>query len=360
MKKINVAVLGLGGMGGTHVKAAKASPWVDKITGYEPFPEKAKKRGEELGIAITTDLDIIFKDKSIALVYIAASNEAHAELAIRAMRAGKAVLCEKPMANTLPEARKMMKVQEETGAFLQIGFELHYSKLYMKAKEWIDAGAIGRVVNTHCDYFCSEFHLKGSWRSNSSEPSFLIGEKLSHYLDLPRWWIGDEVTEVYSVHAPNAVPYFRHADNHQISYRFRNGAVSTLTFMMGTAETWKGDPLADIVDGQKDDGHMLKYLICGTKGAIETDVFKRRIRRWEYRDAPDKQESRIAEVIIFAKADDNEWFHNTHGQNIRMSELVANGLPPETPAHDPYDTMRLCFGAELSEQERRIVKMDEL
>ena len=100
MDKIDVAVLGLGGMGGTHVGAAKDSPYVNKIYGYEPDPERRTARAQELGI-IPATLDEIMADPAIRFVSIAASNEAHVSLAEMALRAGKAVLCEKPMGNTL-------------------------------------------------------------------------------------------------------------------------------------------------------------------------------------------------------------------------------------------------------------------
>lgn len=225
-EKLNCAVIGLGGMGGTHVKAAKESPYIDEIFGYEPDAARAEKRGKELEIQATDNLDSIWNNSDIKLVYIASTNEVHCTQTIQAMEAGKAVLVEKPLGINLEEARKTIEVKQKTGAFLQVGFELHYSKLYQTVKKWIDNGLIGRPLNSHCAYYCSEFHLKNSWRSKS-EGAFLIGEKLSHYLDLPLWWFNDHIEDVYAVSAPNFVPYFKHHDNHQITYRFKNDAVSS-------------------------------------------------------------------------------------------------------------------------------------
>ena len=55
-----------------------------------------------------------------------------------------------------------------------------------------------------------------------------------------------------------------------------------------------------------------------------------------------------------------EWIHNTHGQNMRIAELVAKGMKPETPAADSFETMKAGFAAEISEREKRIVKLDEV
>ena len=358
MKKIDVAVLGLGGMGGTHVGAAKASKYVKNIYGYEPDAGRAALRGKELGVKATSDLDSILNNPEIKLIYIAAINPVHAELTIKSLRAGKAVMCEKPMAENLKDAKEMIKVQKETGNFLQIGFELHYSKIYMTAKEWIDKGLIGKVVNSHCRYYCSEFHSRNTWRSNSK--GTLIGEKLSHYIDLQRWFTGSQVKEVFSMTAPNVVDYFNHPDNHQISMRFKNGAISNLNFCMYLGESDHSDPLLEMLEKQSDDGHFLQYHIFGTKGAIETDVFRRRIRRWEFTDGPEHLVSKIVDKVTYTKSEDNDWIHNTHGQNVRIAELVAKGLPPENPATDSFETMRAGFAAEISEREQRIVKLSEL
>lgn len=356
---IGMAVLGLGSMGKTHVEAGKTSSHVDRVFGYEPDSVYAARRGQELEIETTADLDSILENPKIHFVTIAANNEVHAELAIRAMRAGKAVLCEKPMGTSLEEAEKMLAVMRETGAFLQIGFELRYSRMYLTVRKWIDEGFIGRPVNSHLRYYCSEFHKKGTWRSRGSG-SFLIGEKLSHYLDLQRWYLGMPVEEVYSMAAPNAVPYFNHPDNHQINMRFQGGGVSNLNFVMHLAETDMGDPLQDVILKQSDDGHCLQTVVFGTHGAIEADVFRRRIRRWEFTDGPKQLSSRIVETITFPKEEDSIWFHNVHGQVLCVAERVAMGMPPENSAEDAYETMKLVFAAERSEQERHPIALSEI
>ena len=356
--KIDVAVLGLGAMGETHVEAAKASPFVNKIHGYEPDAARAALRGQELGVSAGNDLDAILNNPEIKLVYIASINEAHVEQTEKALRAGKAVLCEKPMGINLAEARRMLAAEKSSGKFLQIGFELHYSTIYTTTKKWIDQGLIGTPVNCHCRYYCSEFHFKNTWRSRSK--GTLIGEKLSHYLDLQRWFVGSPVEEVFSMAAPNVVDYFNHSDNHQINLRFKSDAIANLNFVMYIGETDHRDPLLEMLEKQADDGHCLQFHIFGTKGAIENDVFRRRIRRWEFSDSPTQLVSKIVETQRYPQEEDMVWIHNTHGQNVRVAELVARGLPPETPAADSYETMKVGFAAEMSEREKRVVKMSEL
>ena len=113
MQKINVAVIGLGGMGATHVQAAKSSPFVDLIYGYEPDEQRRLKRAEELAV-IPASLEEIMANPSIKLVYIASTNEVHVPQSILSLQSGKAVLCEKPMGLSLQEASELIKVQKET------------------------------------------------------------------------------------------------------------------------------------------------------------------------------------------------------------------------------------------------------
>jgi hypothetical protein len=70
--------------------------------------------------------------------------------------------------------------------------------------------------------------------------------------------------------------------------------------------------------------------------------------------------SKIVETVTYSKNEDNEWIHNTRGQNLRIAELVAKGLQPEVLAADAYKTMQAGFAAELSEREKRIVKISEM
>ena len=83
--KIDVAVLGLGGMGETHVKAAKSSPYVNRIYGYEPNRMYCEKRAAELEIIPATETEI-YTNPEIRLVYIASVNDAHVVQAIAALR----------------------------------------------------------------------------------------------------------------------------------------------------------------------------------------------------------------------------------------------------------------------------------
>ena len=361
-KKLSVGVLGAGGMGRTVIRHLQQCPQVGVIIAQDIRPERVKELSAIDGISVTLELRRVLDDPAISLVFITASNDAHKQLTLQALAAGKAVMCEKPMATTLADAREMVDAVERCGGFLQIGFELRYSKLYSKVKEWIDAGLLGKVVNTHCYYICSEFHGKASWRNKLATGGSMFGEKLSHYVDLPRWWVGTDVPvkDVFTACSPNVIPYYEVRDNYNTTYRFADGAVGHLTFMMAAAATFRGDPLQDVVSQQQGDGHALQFLIEGTEGAALTDVFGRKLKRWKFGDSPDRMTSTWVEDLSWLPAEDHVYFHNTQDQTHDIVRRVAEGLPPSTSARDAYETMKLCFAADLSADSGNLVKMSDI
>jgi predicted dehydrogenase len=357
---MKVGVLGAGGMGGTVIEHLQNCALAGEIVAQDIRPERVAELQKKYRIHATTKLDEILADPQVRLVFITAANHAHTELTVAALKAGKAVMCEKPIANTLADARVMVETAEHCGGFLQIGFELRYSKLYTQVKEWIDAGLLGQVVNTQCKYICSEFIHRGSWRVKRATGGSMFGEKLSHYVDLPRWWIGAPVVNVFTACAPNVVPYYEIRDNYHSLYRFANGAVSSLTFIMYVGQTFAGDPLQNVINQQRGDGHELRFLVVGTKGAVETDVFNRTLKRWEFGDSPECLTSKLVETLTWDPREDHHYFHNTETQTHDIVRRVVEGLPPQTPARDAYETTRLCFAAEASADTGKIVRLDEL
>ena len=359
-KAIEVAILGCGQMGQNVVRTLENSPGVGGITGFDPKRERLEELKKEFGVKTTQTLDEVLQNHEIKLVFITASNNAHKDLAVAALEAGKAVMCEKPMATTIADAEAMVKAAERTNGFLQIGFELRYSHLYTTVKDWIDRDLLGRVLNTQCTYASSAWGRHDVWRVASETSGGMFGEKLSHYVDLVRWWIGDDVEEVYATCAPNVIPYYEVHDNYHCSYRFKNGGVSQLTFMMGPAATFKGDPLQNAVSQQAGDGHVLRYMVYGDKGAAETDVFPRTIKRWEFGEDDYGQTSAWVQTETWDPKLDFAYFHNTHDQAIDIVRRVADGESPRISPRDALETTRLCFAAELSAAERRPVRLDEI
>ena len=352
---MRIGILGFGEMGRTVFRHLKKRNDVN-VTVYDTNPS-ARQKAKADGVVCTDNLRDILGDPGIPLVFITAANAAHKDLALASIYAGKAVMLEKPITTNFEDSTFVVSESERLQTFLQIGFELRYSRLYVQVKRWIESGFIGDVVNVTGNYICSEFHGKNSWRNSLVTGGSMFGEKLSHYVDLPRWWIGHNVESVYAVSAPNVVPYYEVRDNYHTVCRFSNGSVSHLSFVMYAASSFDGDPLQNSVTQQRDDGHELRFLVIGTKGVAETDVFRRRIRRWQITNSSDGLKNTLAETLTWDEADDHVYFHNTEGQTLDVVERVETRRSPMTAARDSLESMRLCAAAEASQQSGQVVRV---
>jgi predicted dehydrogenase len=94
----------------------------------------------------------LYADPNVDVIYIATPHSLHLQHASDALRAGKAVLCEKPLTINAVECRQLMDVAEETGGFLMEAMWTWFLPAIRKAKEWVDAGRIGRIVQIQSDF----------------------------------------------------------------------------------------------------------------------------------------------------------------------------------------------------------------
>jgi predicted dehydrogenase len=110
----------------------------------------------------TRDYHEIVNRKDIDAVIVATSDHWHAPVAIAAMKAGKDVYCEKPMAHTIPEALEMARTAKQTGRLVQVGSQSLSMESTKKGKQWLDAGEIGTVYMVQCSIFRPS--AIGAWR----------------------------------------------------------------------------------------------------------------------------------------------------------------------------------------------------
>lgn len=357
-KQLSVAVLGCGRMGNTIVEQIKDLPEVKRIVGFDT----AKHQLETLQrnhpeVETTTDLNAVLADEDIKLVYIAANNANHVPLAVKALRAGKAVMTEKPSGINYEQIEELIQVQKETGGFVQVGLECRYSKAYMEAKKAIVSGEIGELKNVHFTYsqgaYGKEIKLPNgdvipNWRVLKSGSGSMYLEKLCHYIDLVRWWNeGSKVDKFVVTSADQVISYMEIEDNVHVSYHFDNGCVSHLYFISTATDSSQHN--VDLFDQDKL-GYKLNYVLSGTKGSIEIDVFQREIRFYAHPGNPDVKKNTLIRKFSwdkdFGKEDgqsESLLFHNTYDQNRDIVRRVLNGLPPSISLEDAQESMRLCL-----------------
>ncbi|MBX3746930.1 MAG: Gfo/Idh/MocA family oxidoreductase [Verrucomicrobiae bacterium] len=147
-EKLNIAGIGVGGQGGGVLNDLKSENIValcdvdeSRAAGtFNAFPQAARFKDYRV---------MLDKQKDFDAVMIATPDHMHAPIALAALRAGKHVYVEKPMAHTIEEARIMTRVARETGLVTQMGNNGHAGEGLRLTREWIQAGAIGTVREIH-------------------------------------------------------------------------------------------------------------------------------------------------------------------------------------------------------------------
>ena len=112
------------------------------------------------------DMDKFRDNKTIDAVYVALPNSMHAEYTIRSAKAGKHVLCEKPMSTTVKEAEDMIAACKAANVKLMIAYRLHYEPLHLKAVKLIRDGALGKVQTINGAFGFNA--APGAWRLNKA------------------------------------------------------------------------------------------------------------------------------------------------------------------------------------------------
>ena len=144
------------------------------------------------------NFDEIRNNKEIQAVYIALPNSMHAEYTIRAAKAGKHVLCEKPMATSIADCKAMIEACQKHKVKLMIGYRCQYNKLHLKAIELIRAGQIGQVQAIEAAF---GFNIKpGEWRLNKKMagggPLMDVG---IYCLNASRYLTGEEPADIKAI-----------------------------------------------------------------------------------------------------------------------------------------------------------------
>ena len=150
------------------------------------------------GVPHCADLDTLLEQHDVDAVAVCVPAEAHTEVVIRALDAGKHVFVEKPLCLSLQDANEIRRRVEETGRTLMVGFNLRHHPLVRKGAALIRSGALGEVVALHST-FASSFDYRGEalpWRFSRDRGGGALIEMASHHFDLWRLLLDDEIDQV--------------------------------------------------------------------------------------------------------------------------------------------------------------------
>lgn len=242
MDQIRVGVIGCGKIAQVrHLPEYAANPHCRIVGVYDINTKRAEDVAEKYGAKAYESYEGMLADSNIDAVSICAANQAHAQIAIEAMDAGKHVLCEKPMATTLADCEAMVEASQRNQVFLMIGHNQRLTKAHIFAHQKLQEGAIGRVIS-----FRTTFGHSGpeTWSMDPGKNVWFFDKTRAvmgamadlgiHKTDLLHFLLDDTVQEVTAfvgtLDKRDAEGNLISVDDNAICiYRMTGGAVGTMT-----------------------------------------------------------------------------------------------------------------------------------
>jgi predicted dehydrogenase len=146
-----VAIIGAGGIAGAHIDGYKKIPGVEIIACADINDKTLAKVKEAHGVRTYLDYkEMLAKEKDLDAVSVCTPNGLHAANAIAALEAGKHVLCEKPMAMNVAEAKAMLAAAKKAGKHFVIGFQYRFDPKTEVIRKQIESGAFGKIMYVRC------------------------------------------------------------------------------------------------------------------------------------------------------------------------------------------------------------------
>ena len=191
---LRFGLLGAGRIGQIHGRNAAASPKSTLVAIADPFPKAAESLAAATGAEVR-DIDAIFTSKDIDAIMICTPTTTHADFIERGAKAGKAIFCEKPVDLDSARVVKTLKIVEETGAKLMVGFNRRFDPNFGSLQARITEGTVGNV----------ELVTILSRDPGAPPVSYiatsggLFRDMMIHDLDMARFLLGEEPVEVHAV-----------------------------------------------------------------------------------------------------------------------------------------------------------------
>ena len=315
-------IIGAGMIAHFHAKAIEAMADGELHSVYGRRPEAAEELGRELGCQAYSDLDAFLNDPELEIVTIATPSGAHLEPALAAAKAGKHVVCEKPLEVTPERIDMMIAACEEAGVTLAGIFNRRFHPAMEAFKGAVDAGRFGQL--TLCDaqikwYRDQAYYDSGAWRGTwELDGGGALMNQSIHLIDQLIYLAGD-VAAVSASMACLAHEGIEVEDTAVAVLEFKNGARGTI---QGSTACWSST------------GHPAEVNLCGDQGSAF--LADEKFRVWDFAEAKPEDEEVLATLMMNFEggglgANDPKAINFTgHQRNFEdVVQAIREGRPPK-------------------------------
>jgi predicted dehydrogenase len=361
-KQIRVALIGSGLMGRTHTNGYKRIGDFFPELEYRPVlaavcsrnEEKVKAFAEQWGYeSYETDWRKIIERDDIDAVDICTPNDTHAEIALAAAAKGKMILCEKPLARTLSEAKTMVDAIEAAGVKNTVWYNYRRVPAVTLAKQIVDSGKLGRIFHYRAN-FLQDWTISpdvpqggtATWRLDvDAAGSGVTGDLLAHCIDTAMW-INGGIKDVSAV-AETFIKERKHAGTGAVQkVGIDDACIFHCHFDNGSLGLFESTRYAR--------GHKALYTfeINGEHASIRWDLHD--MNRLEYFDHDDQSIVRGWRSILVTDGDQpymKRWWipgtsigyeHSFVHQAADFFESLQTGKPCSPTFRDAYETQKVC------------------
>jgi predicted dehydrogenase len=195
-KKLGIAVIGAGRIGTLRARLADKHPSVGFLAIADVDKERARALAHQTGAHYFSDdnFDVIGRPE-VDAVFVSTPEGEHAKPVCRALELGKPVLVEKPLSLDLRDAEKILATLESTGGSLRVGYSRRYKECFLRAKEQMIHGRVGKVVGAHARVYNSRAQAFSILKRDPHATPVL--DVLTYYVDLMCWFLeGNRPVEV--------------------------------------------------------------------------------------------------------------------------------------------------------------------
>ncbi len=189
------ALIGYGGMGEWHVGKIQTMPEFEIVGIYDVKPDRIQA-ARDAGLTAYESLEALLADESIELVTLAIPNDLHVDVAVRAMHAGKHVVCEKPVALSSRELQRMIDASRDTGKLFTVHQNRRWDEDFLIVKKLFREGALGRTFNIESRVHGSR-GVPGDWRNTYRQGGGMILDWGVHLLDQMLNMVEEDVSSTF-------------------------------------------------------------------------------------------------------------------------------------------------------------------
>lgn len=333
---MKVGIIGAGLQGRRRAGALKQFDDIELVIIAAAHLPRAKLLADEMGCQASGNWEDVIARDDIDVIAVCTPPDWHLRMCTAALRQGKHVLCEKPLARNPEEARQIVEIAVENDKKLKGGFNLRHHPGIQKAREWFDKGIIGEPYFLHIRYgIGGRPGYDKEWRANGeiSGGGQLMDQGM-HAIDLSRWFLG-EFTEAFGFLSTNFWDIAPLEDNAFALLRTAKGQISSIHVSW---TQWKNLFSLEL-SGR--DGYIIVEGLGGGYG-VERAIFGKRAFLEPFR-----------EEVIESRSGDMSWVEEWQEFAVAINE----NREPLGNGNDGFQAVRLAYAIYESGCQGSVVKV---